>query len=188
MRNGHTHGRNKRRLKIRCGINEGLCILNLKAPFLVTHLFTDGLVNCCQVIWRSNNATFTTHISGDAPHPETFIWMCLRQFNFKYNSAITSCYVASGDDPDLGNRIHDYLRRRLHCNVERIRNTGGCCINMLNGDVSNTPVMGSGPNRDDVAGYLTASDLIDLRLTDSYATGEPGYGDYYEGCQLCNTL
>lgn len=175
----HTHG-TQRPCKIRCGVNEGLYIRNDERN--VTHLFTDSLINCAQVIFRNRRATFTCHILGGARQPRPWTQLIYRTFVERYGR-VARCLVVTGGDAATGLRVISYLPAKLK--VVHWPGCGGCRIRLVDGHVDKTPSNWN-PSRPDVAGWLTAGDLIDLRLTGAEWLGEVSYGDYYEPCRACN--
>lgn len=178
----HTHGTIRNGSKMRCGINEGLCVRNSRKDE-IRYLFTDGLRNCVQVVFRNDTATFVCHLNES---DEVAYWVDWARTEFsKTYGVITYCLVASGDRDDAANQAANSLAG-LH--VVRKRATGGVAIDIGTGAVGDTPGMGWGPNQADVVGYLTARDCIDLHFTGKRTVGQPGAGDYYENCQVCRLL
>jgi hypothetical protein len=176
---GHTHG-SVAPYHIRCGINEGLCVLNTQAH--VAELFTDSLIGCAQVIFRNPTATFTCHIGSGARTPTDWARWAADRFVHFYG-AIVICHVITGDAPGIGNAVEVSLIAHLG-GVQRLLDLHGCSINIATGNVRTTPV-GWSATRPNVAGWQTARDLLDLRLLGTMSLGEPGYGDYCELCPAC---
>jgi hypothetical protein len=181
-RHRHTHGQT-RPCSIRCGANEGICVRNNQTNVL--YLFTDGLVNCTQVIFRSATATFTCHIFGAARHPVGFIKWAMDAFIKDYG-AITSCWVVTGDSVGAGDEICGALRSEGLA-VTRILGCGGYAIRISDGAVQKTP-SGWNAGRADVAGTQTASgELIDLIMTSRRVyLGEVTPGDFWDSCRECD--
>jgi hypothetical protein len=179
----HNHG-TARPCNIRCGLNEGLYIRNDEAN--VSNLFTDGLANCAQVIFRNGEGTFTCHISGGAPNPIAYLrpayWTFVDSFG-----AVTTGYVVSSDNATMGNRLDEWLTtdyRVARFVITRIKRCGGCAINVSTGVVRPTPASWN-TTQPGVAGWLTAQDLINLRLVDAKNLGDAFAGDYRDGCPDC---
>lgn len=174
----HTHG-NQYPCKIRCGANEGLCIRNDQDN--VTYLYTDSLIGCTQVIFRNTTATFTCHIFTAAPDPLGWIEWAEGEFRSEYGS-VTSCWVVTSDSPGVGETIYGLLSKSLK--VEWIKNCGGCAIKITDATVIKTPTDWY-VSRQDVGGWQTANELIDLRLRGSRSLGNVYVGDYSESCREC---
>ena len=180
----HNHG-STRPCSLRCGVNEGIFVLN--AHVGVSCLFTDGLLNCAQVILRNGTATFTCHIIGTAKFPVTFMTNACTKFIDEYDM-FNACYVISASDsPALGNRIDHWFKQQFGITAHRVTDCGGCSIAITTGVVSKTPGAWN-PSRDYVAGFLTAPDLIDFRIISRTDIGEPLPGDFFEGCLACSSL
>lgn len=177
----HNHG-DKRPCKLRCGANEGICVLNATAD--VTEIFTDGLLTCAQIILRNGTATFTCHIYGDAPNPLTFMHLACDLFVMKYG-AVTECHLISGTDTRLANGLNDPLVTKLHIPVTRANGVDGYSINIHTGVTRVTPDWPT--YLGDVAGWKTAPNLIDLRITDAVNLGTAYHGDYSDPCALCRS-
>ena len=175
---GHCHG-NQGPYKIRCGANEGLCVLN--GNHAVECLFTDGLVGCTQVIFRNHTATFTCHILVGAPDPAGWVSWALAEFESEYG-AVQQCWVATGDGSGATQRIFDALKHRKPVLLAR---SGGYYIDIKTGQVKTTPSMGFSATRQDVAGWQTGRGLVDLRLRGSISLGTVQVGDYCEMCDVC---
>ncbi len=178
----HSHGTIRNGSKMRCGINEGLCVRN-ERKHEIRYLFTDGLRNCVQVVFRNDKATFVCHLNES---DEVAYWVAWarKEFEGAYG-AIDYCLVASGDRDGAANQAADSL---AGLDVVRRRGIGGVCIDIGTGAVAETPSMGWGSNQADVVGYLTARDCIDLHFTGKRTIGQPGAGDYYESCPVCRFL
>jgi hypothetical protein len=168
---------------LRCGAGEGIYVLNTEAD--VYCIYTDSLLGCAQVILRNGTATFTCHIITNAVFPLIFVRSAILRFESRYGP-ITACYViCAADNPALGTRIGRWLGQ--HIPVKRITGTDGCAIEIATGQVG--PVPGHwNVGCDDIAGWLTAPDLIDLRIIGPNTIGEPGVGDYSEICNVCRDL
>lgn len=181
----HTHG-SARPCKIRCGVNEGLCVLNTQN--LVDYLFTDGLTGCTQVIFRSANATFTCHLGSSAPAPDTWTAWALQRFIAVYG-APTASYVITGDNPGMGNTIEQLLSGGPHNLVPltRVTGCGGYRIDIATGAASPTPT-GWNTARLDVSGPETGMAVIAARYIGAGHLGQPEPGDYYESCPRCGQL
>lgn len=177
---GHNHG-GQRPCKIRCGVNEGLSILNNQVN--VSYLYTDSLANCTQVIFRNAVATFTTHVLGVAREPRRWINRVHEDFVGQYGR-VTLCRVVTSDNPTAGFNIGSYLEL-LNVQFEHWPNCGGCAIGISDGNVIPTPT-GWNPTQADVAGWQTAADLIHRRWTGEEFLGEVLCGDYSEMCRACN--
>lgn len=175
----HNHG-SQRPCKIRCGVNEGLYIRNNQVN--AAYLYTDSLLNCAQVIFRNSSATFTTHVMGGAPQPRRWIDLVYGTFVRRYGP-VTLCLVVTSESPATGNQIVSYLRLKVR--VTQWHNCDGCAIRISDGHVKTTPSSWN-ISQADVAGWLTAEDLMDLRLDGSEFLGAASYGDYYEPCRACN--
>lgn len=178
-RPAHTHGF-ARPCKIRCGVNEGLCILNTQAS--VVELYTDSLIGCTQIIFRNAIATFTCHVSSDAPYRVLWTEHALRAFERKYGRVV-KCYVVAGDSPEREIIIIECLEKSIH-DVECVGRVHGYTINIASGLARETP-RGWNTSQRDVAGWQTAQGLIDLRLTHDTYLGADAYGDYHETCPAC---
>ena len=178
---GHSHG-NVSPCKIRCGANEGLCILNNQDK--VNALFTDSLIGCVQIIFRSDKATFVCHIFSGARTPEDWSQWAHERFVHFYGQ-VNKCYVVTGDDSGVGNSIEERLKSRLP-EVVRVRNCCGYTINIKSGEVGETP-QDWYTSRQDIAGWQTAKDLIHLQLLGPWSIGDPFCGDFYELCNACKT-
>ena len=182
----HNHG-TEPPFQLRCGVGEGIYVLNNRAD--VENIYTDSLLGCAQVILRNARATFTCHIVTSASFPIIFLRSALEKFRQKYGP-VTECHVISAaDNPKLGNEIDVGLALLLELNINynRITDSGGCAVNINDGEVQEVP---SDWNTGCpwVAGWLTAPDLIDLRITGPNSIGSPSFGDYFEGCQACRNL
>ncbi len=180
---GHGHG-TQTPYRVRCGVNEGLCILNTQP--LVDELYTDSLIGCVQIILRSATATFTCHISSGARTPVNWATWAYGRF-INLCGVVTSCYVITGDSPAIGNAIAGALTG-LGLNVNRIHDCQGYSITIRNDDEFE-----AGPTPDHwavsqqrVAGWQTAKDLIYVRLLGSLSIGTPSEGDYNQDCNACN--
>src|ERR1700754_2077716 len=57
----HNHGTIKVGAKMRCGVGEGISVLNSNSD-KVAYLYTDGVTSCVQVTLRNDRATFTSHL------------------------------------------------------------------------------------------------------------------------------
>ncbi len=177
---GHTHG-SAPPYRIRCGINEGLGVRNAQAH--VATLFTDSLIGCAQVIFRNAQATFTCHIGAGARTPGNWARWAADRFA-RFYGAIVTCHVITGDAPAIGDLVEASLAAHLGA-VQRIMNSHGYAIDIATGHVRTTP-LGWSASQANVAGWQTARHLLDLRLLGTMSLGEPGYGDYREGCRACD--
>lgn len=175
----HNHG-TQRPSKIRCGVNEGLYIRNNQVN--VAYLYTDSLYNCAQIIFRNQRATFTTHVLGGAPQPKRWTDLVYDTFVRRYGP-VRFCQVVTSEDATTGNKIVSHLRLRVR--VIQWHNCEGCAIRISDGYVKVTPSSWN-ISQADVAGWLTAEDLIDYRLDGSEFLGAASYGDYFEPCRACN--
>ena len=184
----HTHDKTGvGKLNIRCGVNEGLCVLNRNPR--VDYLYTDSLIGCAQVIWRGATATFCAHILDGARDAPGYILWALDEFNREYSRRPGICYVISGDNPSLANSVYDTLKRGLNrdCKLIRQEKWDGMAIRVLDGSTIRTPRTWSIGNAN-VGGWLTSNREIDLRLRGSRSIGEHSPGDYLETCRECNRL
>ena len=179
---GHNHG-NKRPCKIRCGINEGLCVENHQGH--VTHLFTDGLVGCTQVIFRSATTSFTCHIKDGAPNPVPWIQWALKQFE-RLHGKVEHCYVATGDGSgSAAGAVNAALGER---GSKLLAKAGGYFIVPKTGEIGRVGIKGWAVTGQEVAGWQTATGLIVLRLPGTASLGEVQVGDYSEACPVCRAL
>ena len=177
----HTHG-TRRPCQIRCGMNEAICILNSQAG--VAALFTDGLAGCVQVILRTSVATFTCHIGSSAPAPAEWMMATARDFVAAYG-AVQQCVMISASESDLTRDKVAPVLHELFEKILQIKTLPGALVNIKTGNVVRTGVDLATVDGN-VAGFLTAPEMIHRRWADSPLLGETLIGDYLELCQACN--
>lgn len=179
---GHTHG-SDRPCKIRCGANEGLIVSTSTRS--VTEVFTDGLRSCVQIILGNDRAVFTCHIADDSPEPIVFVQMAYTFFKTNYGNP-TVCELAWGE---VGKALADIISDPLVTlagKLTRFPKTDGRSINVSNRTTKETPDSGWEAYAPGVAGWATARDVIECRLTSPEKLGKLYNGDWRESCRRCN--
>ena len=178
---GHSHG-TASVCHIRCGVNEGLCILNDKPG--VDCLFTDSLSGCTQVIFRSDRATFTCHIFSGAKNPVGWIGFALSEFTKHYGAVTLCCVITRSAQSGHTGAIYSALKKTIS-EIELVLDSGGYAIKVATGEVKTVVPSDWNTNKQFIGGWQTKTTLIDMRLIGPWL-GQPQVGDYFESCQTCN--
>jgi hypothetical protein len=163
-------------------MNEGLCISNNQAG--VDALFTDGLAGCAQVILRSELSTFLCHIGSNAPKPADWMGMAYDYF-YKNEGHIEKCTLITANESDSLRDSVGRMLSQLFGEKLVVTTSPGALINMKTGNIVRTPSDIYAVDRN-VAGCLTAPELIKWRLIDVQRLGEAFQGDFSETCAKCN--
>jgi hypothetical protein len=180
----HNHGIIKIGAKMRCGVIEGLSVKNSNNN-KVSYLFTDGLRTCAQTVFWNDTATFTCHLKeGD----EVTYWLnwARKEFVSEYGN-ITACYVIVSEKADT---LTQTLAALDGLNPKVAVGWHGGIVEVKSGALIKFPDSSAGwhAGEQDVIGWYTARELIDIHFTGKRTLGSTMVGDYSDFCPVCQKL